>query len=289
MEAERDGFGQYLHEIRDVGPLARAEELALEQRLAAGDEGAIDEFIVSHLRLVVTMARRYAPEFDLDELVAQGNYGLMCAAREFQPGRGSFTTLATLWIRRALFDYAVCERAALAMSVDRAKKVHRVARAFQAAGREHPSLNDNEKAVLVAQTLGLSVGWVRAALAVRRPAGEPRGVSGATREPATDTDEWLDLRIKQWDVQVMLRLLPTPHAQLLRMTYGVDGVEHHSASAIQKSLGKKGPAIRMQRSWSLKRLRELDMQRGGAWEYRVGPGGLYPPGGGPRPPRKRCP
>lgn len=84
------------------GPLPAADQLQLARRAAAGDTSARERLIASNLRLVVTIAKRFAKRYasrahdlELDDLIAAGNVGLVGAADSFNPARGvSFATYA---------------------------------------------------------------------------------------------------------------------------------------------------------------------------------------------------
>ncbi len=84
--------------------LSRDEESALAARIAAGDRGARNRLVQANLGLVVTIARRYVDGgLDLDDLVGEGNLGLIRAAEEFDPRFGArFSTYAVCWIRQAI-------------------------------------------------------------------------------------------------------------------------------------------------------------------------------------------
>lgn len=94
----------YLNEI-GVSPLLSAEEEVHYSRLALkGDEKARQRMIVSNLRLVVKIARRYLNRgLPLLDLIEEGNLGLIHAVKKFDPERGfRFSTYATWWIRQTI-------------------------------------------------------------------------------------------------------------------------------------------------------------------------------------------
>lgn len=98
----------YLSEIGNTPLLSLAEELALAHKVKAGDSQAREQMVKANLRLVVGIARRYSGRgLCLEDLIAEGNLGLLKAVEKFEPERGNrFSTCAVPWIklylRRAL-------------------------------------------------------------------------------------------------------------------------------------------------------------------------------------------
>ncbi|HWE36665.1 MAG TPA: RNA polymerase sigma factor RpoD/SigA [Isosphaeraceae bacterium] len=94
----------YLREIRDDSLLSAAEERTLADAIARGDKDAKAKLIQSNLRLVVRVARDYVGRgLPLDDLIGEGNLGLIRAAEEYNPGFGTrFSTYASYWIKQAI-------------------------------------------------------------------------------------------------------------------------------------------------------------------------------------------
>lgn len=95
---------QFLSEIRRYPLLSAEEERALAKRTAAGDEDAIRQMVNSNLRLVVSVARKYAGRgVPLLDLIQEGSIGLLAAARKFDYTLDNrFSTYATKWIYRGV-------------------------------------------------------------------------------------------------------------------------------------------------------------------------------------------
>ena len=102
--ASSDALRQYLDGIERVALLTAVEEVALAQRIERGDQAARDHLIQANLRLVVSVAKRYAGwSVSLLDLIQEGNVGLMRAADKFDWRRGfKFSTYATWGIRQAV-------------------------------------------------------------------------------------------------------------------------------------------------------------------------------------------
>ncbi|MEY3784067.1 MAG: polymerase sigma factor rpoS [Candidatus Parcubacteria bacterium] len=97
---ESGNLGQYFREIAAYQLLSKEEEYALGIKAMEGDQQAIDKLITANLRLVVSIARKYAGRgVSLADLIQEGNMGLMSSVIKFNPDKGRFTTYATWRIR----------------------------------------------------------------------------------------------------------------------------------------------------------------------------------------------
>ncbi len=98
------GIDLYLRDIRDDSLLTPEQEKTLAEAIAAGDSDARTQMIRANLRLVVKISRDYLGRgLSLDDLVGEGNLGLIRAAEEFDPKFGTrFSTYASYWIKQAI-------------------------------------------------------------------------------------------------------------------------------------------------------------------------------------------
>jgi len=99
-----DGLNSYLGEISKIPLLSPAEEIRLAKRMRKGDEEARKILVMSNLRLVISIAKKYLYYgLPLLDLVEEGNLGLLKAVDRYDPGRKcKFSTYATWWIRQAI-------------------------------------------------------------------------------------------------------------------------------------------------------------------------------------------
>ncbi|MCA9339503.1 MAG: sigma-70 family RNA polymerase sigma factor, partial [Candidatus Saccharibacteria bacterium] len=96
-----DSVRLHLREIGKIPLLSAEEELALAQRVVAGDKRAKDKMAEANMRLVVSIAKRYSGRgLDFLDLIQEGHTGLLRAVEKFDPDKGfKFSTYATWWIR----------------------------------------------------------------------------------------------------------------------------------------------------------------------------------------------
>ncbi len=103
-DLRESGLSTYLAEISRIPLLSSAEEIRLAQLAQKHDGEARRKLIVSNLRLVVSIAKKYLYfGLPLQDLIEEGNIGLMKAVDRYDPTRGcKFSTYATWWIRQAV-------------------------------------------------------------------------------------------------------------------------------------------------------------------------------------------
>jgi RNA polymerase primary sigma factor len=99
----------YLLEINETPLLNRAEEADLSRRIQAGDVEARDHLVRANLRLVVNIARKYLGRgVGLEDLIAEGNLGLLRAVEGFDPSMNTrFSTYACYWIKQSIRRYLI--------------------------------------------------------------------------------------------------------------------------------------------------------------------------------------
>jgi len=82
-------FEKYLQEISREEMISSAEEIELAKRIKDGDQEAVDKLVLANLRFVVSVAKQYQNQgLSLQDLVNEGNYGLLVAAKRFDETRG---------------------------------------------------------------------------------------------------------------------------------------------------------------------------------------------------------
>lgn len=105
-EWDGDTMKLYLQKAGESELLTSEEECKLAEKIKDGDETAKDKLICANLRLVVHIAKKYvhrARSMTLDDLIQEGNCGLMKAVEKFDPSKGyRFSTYATWWIRQSI-------------------------------------------------------------------------------------------------------------------------------------------------------------------------------------------
>jgi len=140
--------------------LTHAEEIDLSKRAKAGDKGARQRLIEKNLRLVVSVAKKYrGMGLPFEDLIQEGNIGLMKAVEKFDPDRGwRFSTYATWWVRQAVQRAVADKGRTIRVPVHRGDKLRKMARAYNELSSEMEREPTDED---VAGRLGWSLEDVR--------------------------------------------------------------------------------------------------------------------------------
>ena len=152
----------YFARIGTGGLLTHREEVELSRRARAGDERARHRLVEKNLRLGVSVAKRYrGMGLPFEDLIQEGNVGLMTAVQKFDPEKGyRFSTYATWWVRQAVQRSVADKGRTIRVPVHMGEKIRKMSRAygdlFSRLGRE-PTEEE------VAKRLGWDVEGVRLA------------------------------------------------------------------------------------------------------------------------------
>ncbi len=147
---------KYFSRIRQGKILTANQEIDLSKRAKQGDQRARARLIEKNLRLVVSVAKKYRGYgLPFEDLIQEGNIGLMKAVEKFDPDRGyRFSTYATWWIRQAVQRAVADKGRTIRVPVHMTEKIRKVSRAYNelSAELEREPLGEE-----VAQRLGWSI------------------------------------------------------------------------------------------------------------------------------------
>ena len=124
----------YLKEINKIPLLSNEEEVELAEKAAAGDKLAKNKIINANLRFVVTIAKKYQKKgLDIEDLISEGNIGLINAIEKFDVSKGyRFISYAVWWIRQSILK-AICEKSRpIRLPLNRANELVRIEHAKKA-------------------------------------------------------------------------------------------------------------------------------------------------------------
>ncbi len=247
-----DALGQYMTEISKLKPLAREEEAALSTKIQGGNVKALHELVRRNLKYVVTVANKYRGcGLSLQDLIEEGNIGLIQAAKRFDGGRHvKFITYAVWWIRQAIMHSLAEQSGTVKLPIKQAGKLYKIERKYKSLTHK---LEREPTATEVAEDLGYNVEDIENIMRAYRT-----HLSLDTPLRDDDVTQYLDLLENPdyipYDDQIMkealhqkvddmLKNLSQREEQILRMRFGFNG-ETKTLEEIGKEIGLSRERVR---------------------------------------------
>lgn len=265
-----DSVRMYLKEIGKVPLLSREKEVELAKRIEQGDEKAKQHLIQANLRLVVSIAKKYAnksSQLSLLDLIQEGNLGLMKAVKKFDYRKGyKFSTYATWWIRqaitRALADYARTIRIPVHMVETISKYTKAKKYLLQYLGRK-PLPEE------LADELGLPLEKVhkvrkisKNTLSLEKPVGDEEDNSTLQHfiedEDSPTPDEVASENLLKSHIKDIIQELSDREQKILEMRFGLDDGQTHTLEEVGEVFDVTRERIRQIEAKALDKLKESD-------------------------------
>lgn len=261
----KDGdLSLYLKEISKLSLLRQEQEVELARKWAQGDLEAKKTLITSNLRLVVSIASKYAHlDVPLADLIEEGNLGLMKAVEKFDPEKGfKFSTYAIWWIKQFILRYLTTQSHAIRLpsyKSEQIAKYRQVMERLQHKVGRHPTFAE------IAKEMQLSEHVVEALhfLSLHETSLEEEVSEENEKqlkqiiEDTTQEAPWAEVErfFKDQKVVELLSQLDKREAEILRMRYGLEGQKPHTLREISQKLHLTRERIRQIQDKALKKLK----------------------------------
>lgn len=225
----------YLKEINKIPLLSYEEETELAKKAAAGDQVAKNKIVNANLRFVVNVAKKYQKKgLELEDLISEGNIGLLSAIEKFDVSKGyHFISYAVWWIRQSILK-AICEKSrAIRLPQNRANELVQIEHAKKTIG---DNVSEEQELSEIAAMLNMDVAHVRELVEISREmASLDSKIAGKDSSTTTlgsmiedkmhgQPEDMVIRKELQKDINSVLSTLKPAEAEVLKMRYGI-GVE----------------------------------------------------------------
>lgn len=254
----------YMREMGQFSMLSADEEIELAHRIAKGDQSAKNELVEANLRLVVSLARHYQGcGLSYQDLIQEGNIGLIKAAEKFDVSKGfRFSTYASWWIKQALSRAIADQSRTIRIPVHMTENINK----FKKTERELLSqLNREPKIKEIADAMGISEKQAKeiqsyivepTSLDIQVGDDDDTTIGSFIEDTHFVNPESAYIKESNGDVvNAVLDTLSDREANILRLRFGIGGKKAMTLEEVGKEYGLTRERIRQIEAKALRKLR----------------------------------
>ena len=241
---------KYLQEIGRFHVLEPEEEAELAKRIRNGDEEAKEKLVMCNLRFVVSVAKQYQSSgLPLDDLINEGNLGLIKAAECFDETKGfKFISYAVWWIRQSILQ-AVSDHARLIrLPMNRITAINKLNRCYSRLEQQFQRPPTDEE---IADQMNVTLKEVKENMKL--------SLSDVyiVPEDAANPANALERESLRKDLKRAFTILSEQEARILTMFYGLEDSQPMTLEEISRALGMTTERIRQVKAKAIQKLKGL--------------------------------
>jgi RNA polymerase primary sigma factor len=256
---------KYLSDVSKEGMVTPEEEVSLAVRIKQGDKVALNKLVNANLRFVISVAKQYQGHgLTLEDLIAEGNIGLITAAKRFDETKGfKFISYAVWWIRQSIMQAIAENSRVVRLPLNKVSAIQKIAHAFSKLEQEHERAPSNQEISELLETSSDSVAdlftYSQKQVSVDAPLidGEENSLlnvlsNGQSENPMSGLMRESLCR----DIERVLVSLKAREADVVRLSFGLNGKAPMTLEEIANQLGLTRERIRQIREKALRSLRK---------------------------------
>lgn len=262
---EDSSLQHYLQTIGQYKLLTKEEEFELARKIRAGSKEALDHLVNANLRFVVSVAKKFLNQgLSYMDLIAEGNIGLITAAKRFDERRDfRFISYAVWWIRQAIQKAIAEQTNTVRLPINRTQQAQRMKKAAQRLEQKHHRKADEEE---IATELGLTTRKMNQIRNASRPLAsldesvyEEEGVTLADTltdpEAMSPESNFVEGEMLK-EMEAALGLLSPRERSIIVRYYGIGEDEPQSLEVIGQDIDLSRERVRQIRNQALGKIRQ---------------------------------
>lgn len=263
---ENSSFVQYMREVSEIEMLTPAQEAELAERAVNGDKEASEELVVKNLRFVISVAKQYATDkISLEDLVNEGNIGLIKAVEKYDPTKGyKFISFAVWWVRKLIMEYVSNYGKTVRIPANRINELSKLNKYISAVEQKNCHRVDIEEVIsefsremssddfrLLDSLNGMTIDSLDRE--IHSDEGNATCVSDLMYDEDADrTDHLLgDTDIKS-EINIALSTLKPRNKKIMEMLFGLNGYQPMTLQEVGDEIGLTREMVRQVKEKSLK-------------------------------------
>jgi RNA polymerase primary sigma factor len=257
---ETQSLKAYLDSVSDIPMIPQEREIVLAGEIKNGSQEALDELVCANLRFVISVAKKFQHQgLTLEDLISEGNLGLIRAAHKFEAERGfKFITCALWWVRQAIVESITMNGKAIRLPLSRIRDMAKVKKAineFNARESRDPIFEEIVRETgLTESKVVMSMKAVSSMSSIDEPIGEEDFTLGDTISDDTFKTDDSGVSEKIDAVNKILDTLTGREKMIIQLTFGV-GAEEKTIEEISETIGLGKERVRQIREAALRKLR----------------------------------
>lgn len=229
---ESESLDRYLNEIGRLDLITAEMEVELAKKIREGDSIALEKLTKANLRFVVSVAKQYQNKgLSLNDLINEGNVGLIKAGQKFDEKRGfKFISYAVWWIRQSILQALAEQSRIVRLPLNRVGSLNKISRTFSELEQKYQREPSNEELALALDTTeenvfeNLTVGGRQVSFDAPFQAGEEGTLLDVTADGENlPPDHELMMTSLRTEIDMALSSLHKREAEVLTLFYGLNG------------------------------------------------------------------
>lgn len=256
---------KYLSDVSKEEMITPDEEVQLAIRIKQGDDEALNRLVNANLRFVISVAKQYQGHgLTLEDLIAEGNIGLITAAKRFDETKGfKFISYAVWWIRQSIMQAIAENSRVVRLPLNKVSAIQKIAQAYSKLEQKHERAPSNEELGEALETSSDSISdlfsYSQKQISVDAPLidGEENSLLNVIENNnSTSPIDGLMRSSLCVDIERVLVSLKPREADVIRLSFGLNGEPPMTLEEIANRLELTRERIRQIREKALRILRK---------------------------------